>query len=121
MSSINDKIIEEFSTWAGQNENKKIFPQISKDKESYYIDRVSEETYMMEYSFNTMPELRSALETYSGLADDSQMLRMLTINIYQNNFLNNNEEHKKKNIDEIREEENKVKGQYDIPDYIYVF
>lgn len=109
MSLINEKDMEEFSAWAVKNVNKDIFPKISKE-ESYYIDRDSEETYMMEYSFSTMPELRGILERYIGLGNNAEMLRKLIIMMYQNKFQN-----------KIERNNTGINSDKDLPEYIYVF
>ena len=86
MSLISEDIMAELSAWAEKNEDKSVFPTFSKAEDSYYIDRKSDETYMMEYSFETMAELRNLVEVYSGLADDPHMLRRLVVEIMQNRF-----------------------------------
>ena len=118
MNLINEKAIEEFVVWAKQNEDKNIFPQISQE-ESYYTDRTSEETYMMEYSFRTMEELKCALEKYSGLKDDPQILKAMTIEICKNRFrCNLNTQEQKDNRYEKVEVNNSEKT---LPDYVYAF
>lgn len=85
MNLIREETIEDYAIWAESNEDKTIYPDISKDAESYYIDRASSETYMMEYSFKTVMELKRLLEIFSGLSDPS-IVRRLTIDICQNRY-----------------------------------
>lgn len=115
MSLISENIMEEFSAWAEKSEDKSIFPMISKEEDSYYIDRETEETYMMEYSFETMAELKNLINAYSGLADDPQMLRKLVVEIMQNRF---------KSQLEMQESLKSNKTQDDnknLPEFVYVF
>lgn len=119
MSLINEADIEEFSIWAAENEDKNVFPSICKEEKSYYIDRHSEETYMMEYSFRTLAELKKALEQYGGLKEDEEMLKMMTIGICKNRFKCNMEIHK---FEDNRQKQREVgNGEKTLPDYIYVF
>lgn len=115
MSLISEDIMAELSAWAKKNEDKSIFPVISKAESSYYIDRKSDETYMMEYSFETMPELKTLIEAYSGLTDDPQMLRRLVVEIMQNRFEDKLEmpvladSNRDKNVNKV------------LPDFVYRF
>lgn len=86
MNLTKGEIIRDYVIWAERNEDKTIYSDISKEEESYYIDRESSETYMMEYSFKTMMELKHLLEEFSGLSDPS-IVRKLTIDICQNRYL----------------------------------
>lgn len=119
MSLINEKVIEEFSTWAEENENRHIFPEISNAEDSYYINRDTEETYMMEYSFKTLPELKSALEQYSGLSSDPQMLKKLTVEICQDRFRSKLDTNGNK--DNISPNTKVSEGKQTLPEYVYVF
>lgn len=119
MSLINEVDMERFSAWAAKNEDRNIFSVISTEVESYYIDRNSEETYIMEYSFRTLQELRQALELYSGLGEDEEMLKMMTIAVCKYRFKCDMQIRK---FEDSRQEEKKTKnGEKSLPDYIYVF
>lgn len=115
MSLISENILREFSAWAEENEDKRIFPGISKEETSYYINRDSEKTYMMKYSFETMAELEKALEEYSGLSDDLPMLRKLTIGVLQNRFNGRLE------VQEAEGQNRTEDGNKALPDFVYVF
>lgn len=117
MSLINEKVIEEFAEWAKENEDRKIFPEISENENSYYIDRKSEDTYMTEYSFKTVAELKKELEKYSGLPADSQILKKLTVEICQNRFRSKLE----MNVDNKMQSEKVNDGKKTLPEFIYVF
>lgn len=117
MSLINEAVMEKFSVWAAENEDKDIFPSISHAEESYYIDRRSDETYMIEYSFQTLAELKKALEQYSGLSDNEQILKMMTIEICQNMFRSESVNHEA----EETEEPKRSKDNKTLPEFIYVF
>lgn len=116
MNLIDEKIIEKFYVWAKDNENKNIFHQISSEEHSYYINRISEDTYIMEYSIRTLGELKHMLALYAGLTETDWMLEQLTIEICQNKF--HGEEKETKN--NLRETVNENKGDI-IPEFIYVF
>lgn len=131
MNSINEKVKGEFLEWAKNNEDKEAFPRISKEKDSYYINRNSEETYMMEYSFKTIAELREALEKYSGLADEQQMLKRMAVEVCRNRFKSASEmDNDKINLQIIPKapnaiDEGKEKKEFDgekvLPEFIYIF
>lgn len=73
MNLIEKKVRGEFATWAQENENKDIFPKISQEESSYYIDRSGDETYLMEYSVPNIAQLKADLERYSGLSEDTEL------------------------------------------------
>lgn len=118
MSLIDKKVIEEFSTWAEKNGDKHIFPEICKEEGSYYIDRNSEETYMMDYSFETVVELKELLMKYGGLAEESQMLNNLTVEIYKNRYIRSSVI----NVDDVgNRKEVSIDEEKKLPEFIYVF
>lgn len=88
MSLINEKTIDDFGTWAKENADKSVFPKIYETEKSYYTNRNPKETYMMEYSFRNMAELKKALEVYSGLSADSQIFEKLTVEVCKNRSSN---------------------------------
>lgn len=119
MNSINEKAIEDLLVWAKEREDRHVFPEISKEETSYYINRESEETYIMEYSFKALAELRYGLEKNSGLATEPELLKKLTIEICQNRYLpklrvNANQENF--SGDSERNDERQ-----DLPEYVYAF
>ena len=77
MNLIEKKVRGEFATWAQENENKDIFPKISQEESSYYIDRSGDETYLMEYSVPNIAQLKADLERYSGLSEDTELSKKL--------------------------------------------
>lgn len=118
MSLISEKIIEDISVWAKDNENKNIFPYISEDEKTYYVDKDSEETYMMEYSIRTLEELRKALATYGGLSEETWMLKKMTLEICRLRPRNKEvSKDKESSLNEMR-----VKNEEEtLPEFIYVF
>lgn len=117
MSLIKEEIINDFVCWAEMNENKNIYPQISKDEVSYYVNREFDDTYIMEYSFKAMADLREYLEKYSGVSLDAYMMRKLIIQICQNRYyaepeLKHNKDYRKKENDDKPAEKA-------LPEYIY--
>lgn len=118
MSLIDETIKEEFSKWAQEHDDKHIFSEISKEEDSYYIVRNLEETYLTEYSFKTVAELKKGLVEYSGLQLDEQILEMLVVEICQNRYDNRIDKQKEKIIDELKKEEIK---KMELPEFVYVF
>lgn len=87
MSLIREKVTDDFLAWAGTHADKDIFPAISAEENSYYMDRDTDQTYIMEYSFQDMFALREALEEYSDLKSDPCMLKRMTIELFQNRYV----------------------------------
>ena len=111
--------------------NRSIFPKISEGEVSYYIDRDSEETYIMEYSFKTIDELKGLLERYSGLSEESQMLKKMAVEVCQNRFRGNVETNSRSENIKVKTDAGKemkklgIKKETDgdkiLPEFIYVF
>ncbi len=131
MSLINGEAAGELWEWARENEDRSIFPQISKGEASYYMNRNSEETYIMEYSFKTIAELKALLERHSGLSEEPQMLKKMAVEVCQNRFRGSmdtgadsshagtkTEAHKEMKKPEIKKEPDDEKV---LPEFIYVF
>ncbi len=115
MNLISEKVIEELTIWAEKNEDKNIFSRISADEDSYYIKRELDDTYIMKYSMGTLSELKQMLEKYSGLSDNPEMLKMLTVEVCQDRYqspLRVNREDKRKKTH---------KNEKTLPEYVYVF
>lgn len=119
MSLINENVMKKFSEWAEENEDKSVFPVISEGEETYYIDRDSEETYMMEYSFRTLAELKKALEEYSGLSANPQMLKMMTIEVCRDRYRSELNIYKEE--DNSQERKAAQDSEKTLPEFVYVF
>jgi hypothetical protein len=116
MSLIDKDFIDELSTWAEKNEDKTVFPQIDDNVDSYYINRDSEQTYIMEYSFKTLQELKECLIEISGLPSDSEILKLMTVGVCQERFRGKSE------ILSNKSQTVKVDNSHqDLPEYVYVF
>lgn len=118
----NEKVIEEIRAWAEENSDNAAFTEISKGEESYYSDRYSEETYLMEYSFQDMIWLKEALEKYSGVSGDLQILKGVIVEICRSRYINElktcaSEDNRKDKV----EEKNLQEDRMELPQYIYVF
>ena len=87
MSLISEEVIDDFLLWAEEHEDKGIFPTISGMETSYYIDRDTEKTYIMEYWFENMMSILRALEEYAGLKSESYILKRMTIELCQNRYV----------------------------------
>ena len=120
MSLTNAKMKEDLSEWAEQNKDKTVFPEISEEETSYYIDRNSEETYMMEYSLDDLQSLRNNLEKYPELSSDLNLLKNLTIGISRNRVQREPEKHGDPNSDHL-EENTVTHDERTLPEYVYVF
>ena len=114
-----EKVIEEFQTWAKKNKDNTVFSEISKEEDSYYSNKNSEETYLIDYSFQNMAELKEALVKYSGLLADSQILKCMTVEICQHRFEKNLKMHK--NVDNREKKEEVYDSQKILPEFVYVF
>lgn len=127
MSLISEKSIEEIAMWARANENTSIFPEIQKESDSYYTDRRQDETYLMEYSFQNMLQLKHSLESYSGLDADSQLLKRLIVEVSNNRSSGKKEKdteegERQKNMDMVKKKAEKAHdSQKTLPEYVYVF
>lgn len=118
MNLISGQFVNDFSEWAAENEDKSAFPSISEGTDSYYISRNSEETYMMEYSFENVSAFKTALEKYSRSSMDPRLVNKMIVAMYQNRFTGD------QNINTPNEQEakrNPVDGKGELPEYIYVF
>lgn len=105
-------------TWAKENEDKNIFPEISDEVDSYYKKRNSETTYMMEYSFKTVAELEKALVEYNGLSSDAQILKMLAIEICENRYVVRREKCGEEDLGKVLDEG--AQGT-ELPEFVYIF
>lgn len=121
MSLINEGAIEAFSKWAREHADSHIFPKISEEESSYYCNRTSEDTYLMEYNIETVQGLKEMLQKYSGLEQDLELLKMLTVEICQNRFRSRLElppyEWRKNKLPENGTQEKESV----LPEFIYVF
>ncbi len=86
MSSIKTIGIETLAEWAERNEDKNVFPLISKSLSTYYVNRDLGRPYMIDFSFQNIEELKALLEQYSELKMDTELLRMISIAICQNRY-----------------------------------
>lgn len=117
--SLTRSAIEKILLWAAVNEEKDSFSTVFQEMDSYYIDRQSDETYIMEYSIKTIAELKNALIKYSGMSPNSEILKIITTQICQDRYrrewtLTTNDK-----TDRIEKEA--IDGKQQLPDYIYVF
>lgn len=116
MNLISEEMMDAFSAWAEENEDKHIFSEISKGEASYYINRDSEKTYMMEYSPQTVSEIKKALEEYSGISDPN-MLKRMTVAICQSRFKGGQEVYE--DVGQMRRK--KQSDGRALPEFIYIF
>lgn len=118
MNLISGQFVNDISEWAEENEDKSAFPSICERTDSYYISHNSEETYMMEYSFETVAAFKKALERYSRSSMDARLIDKMIVAMYQNRFTGVQNE----NIPGEQEEKwNPADGKGQLPEYIYVF
>lgn len=118
MNLIEKEAAKAFSVWAGKNEDKHIFPAINKEQTSYYINRESEGTYIMDYSFDSVAELRDLIANYCGLSEEPQILNQLAVEIYKNRFRGN----LASNVGNVKNETKEIQSeQVELPEFVYVF
>lgn len=87
MSLISKRIKSYISLWAELHENKEVYPKISATAASYYVDRINEDSYIMEYSLSSLPEVKEILTEYSGLESEPVLLKCMTMEICQNYYI----------------------------------
>ncbi len=119
MNLISEKEAAFFSSWAKEKKDEKCFAEIEKEKSSYYIDRDSEETYIMEYSFRNMEELKKLLRQYGTPDQEPELLKALTIAICRNgpgSVQSSMNCGKKQGQGCLAEDKEKI-----LPEYTYVF
>lgn len=127
MNSISEKTIEELAMWAKANENRSVFPEIQKESASYYMDRSQNETYLMEYSFRNMLQLKRELTLYNGLEADMRLLERLIIEVCKNRSCERKEKDaeeggRSENMDMAKRKDEKTHdSQKTLPEYVYVF
>ena len=124
MSLINENVVEELFIWARQNEDKHVFPEVNREIDSYYIKRTSEETYLQEYAVDTLLDLKTFLEAYSGLPTDSPILKQLLFEIsrqrrrpQRQDNMNNETKRNRSNVNEVVIQDDKKR----LPEHRYVF
>lgn len=117
MNPIDNDNLQKLVIWAEQNEDKDTFLKVSQEASSYFMVRETEENYIMEYSFKTLEELKRGLEEYSGLFDDQQLLREMTVQICQNRF----KSHLSMTVENEHIGSNQKTTEKTLPDFVYVF
>lgn len=115
---IDIKSMETFSEWAG-GEDKDVFPKIDEAVTSYYIDRLLEETYIMEYTISNMEELKSTLDAYIKLPSGLTLSNKVIVEICRKRCTNELKMDKKENS--YQQKEIADKGKKILPEHIYVF
>ncbi len=102
-----------------EKREKSTFLKCSEEISSYYISRILEETYMMEYGFKNVETLKNALEMYGGLQAETHVSDELIVEVCQNRYKN------QLRIDAKEEHYQQKKDMYDngrtLPEHIYAF
>lgn len=111
--------MDDIAVWAEAHENKNIFPEISDKEKSYYVDRDAEDTYIMEYSFSNLFNIKEALKAYSGLTSEPFLLKKMAVEIGKNCCINREDADNEKNI--IRYMRNEQPAQGILPEFRYEF
>jgi len=84
MNLINEKVLEPIKNWSNENKDKEVFPVISERENSYYTERKSDETYLMEYDFRNIKELRDILQEYMDGTEEKTILGRMAMLVLQN-------------------------------------
>lgn len=121
MNLISEEFTELISMWAQTNSDKNIFPDRSENQTTYYINREDEDSYIMEYSFKTLPELKEAICKYSGLQAEDELFKRIVIEICQLKCESEYEEHNHNMVGLMRERDAVLSEDKALPEYIYVF
>lgn len=108
LSTEKQKIYE----WASRNEEVKYcFSKPDSEQESYYTPYRGAESYLLNYDFETLPELRKLIETYSEKDIQLQDIQKVLLVAAMKGKVQVEDE---KTIDTI-------KKQKELKEYIYVF
>ena len=112
------KLSEVFSKWAERNEDNGVFANIVSDISSYYVNRNSKETYIMQYMPANLMELSDNIKEYSGLSADSPMFRTLVVEICTNMRRGGQQEPGRTRVE--KNEELQI-NEHTLPEHIYFF
>lgn len=84
MNSINLKERQMLCEWASVHSDDSIFERKSKkDEDSYFIARDTEDTYIMKYKFESIPQLQEKIEAVCGDKIDRQTQKLLAITAFK--------------------------------------
>lgn len=109
----NEKEKHMLHEWAEKNISAYQFPEIGKEKESYFIKR-QEKSYIREYGFETLPELFQELD---GMWQDEKCMRQIRKAVGVAALKNKSSEKVHREIEKNNTDESK-----DIlPEFIYNF
>lgn len=79
MDLTNMREVNMLCDWALAHEKKEVFDGYGKNTDSYFIDRISDNTYMMEYEVDDIGELSKLIcENSRGKIDD-EALKILSV------------------------------------------
>lgn len=108
MLDINNKEADKLYQWACDNHTKeleeKYFSKFDKDCKSYYEKKSLQEEYCKEYTFQTMPELRSELSAmWKDDAIMEQIQKVVLVAAMKNKpEINKSDENTKEKMEQIK-------------------
>ena len=80
MNLINVKEKKLLQEWAAKNSDREVFDQRSNfDTDSYFITRSSEDTYIVPYKFESIPQLQEKIVEVCGEKIDMQQQKLLCV------------------------------------------
>lgn len=84
MNSIDVKEKQRLQEWASAHSDDSIFDRRCKDDEdSYFISRNTEDTYIMKYKFESIPQLQEKMEMVCGDEIERQTQKLLAITAFK--------------------------------------
>lgn len=85
MSSINDTEQKKLIEWASLYTGEKYFYSEEKtEKDSLWRTRKQEDTYIMEYDFDTLPEFEELCKKVLYIQEERKMQRVLSVAVFKN-------------------------------------
>lgn len=109
MSLINEDEIKRLRTWACENKNEDVFAQEREQKESLWKTKKRQDTYIMEYDFQTISEFEKICGYVFEKEIDRNIQRTLSVAVFKHS----------KDHELSQEEKEKLASK--LPEHIYVF
>lgn len=114
MNSIDIREKDLLQEWAAANSDGEIFEKrCSEDMDSYFITRKEEDTYIMSYQFETIPQLQQMINNVCAEQIDVQRQKLLSIAAFKCR------ETPEENSDEGEKRESVDRGK--LPEFTYAF
>lgn len=84
MNLIDENEKMRLKSWASKNADNKLFDlEDLNEKESYWISRKDEDSYIIEYDFQNLPEFESTCEKVLKKRFDQEVQRIISIAVFK--------------------------------------